>query len=320
MPTSPRSERPGERVVDAQALGVGQALADERRVDGERRRPRPGRHPGRAPRWRRAAPRSRPPPARPRRGRPPCPRPAGAPAARRRPRPAPPAGGAAAASPSSATVAPCSASTAASRSANATSGWKLAFSRAGGHGRLEDGRGQQRRWCGRAPGRCTAAGRAATAAIASSGTVRKMRRASSRTPAGSARRRARPAAQPGSASRRPGVAAGDRHHRPAGAPRRRTPRASPTRPAPDEADRGGAVGSSPCPGRPCGMSVAGRQALVAVVGVVARGACRAWSAMATGAAGGRSSGGHGVYSADQSARSTRGGHTRQAPTQPGRRA
>ena len=63
---------------------------------------------------------------------------------------------------------------------------EAAHVRAGGHRRGEHGRGQARRTCGRAPVRCTGEGRRAAPAMASSGTVRKIRSASSRTPWASA--------------------------------------------------------------------------------------------------------------------------------------
>ena len=65
-------ERPGQGRGDAQPLGVGEALADERRIDGQRARPRRGRRRGRPRRCRRGGPRSRRPRGPPPRGRRPC--------------------------------------------------------------------------------------------------------------------------------------------------------------------------------------------------------------------------------------------------------
>ena len=141
----------------------------------------------------------------------------------------------ASASPSMAMVAPRRAARARSRSANGTSGWKLAAVVPGAWA-------EARTLAGRAPlvwtMACPAQRRmlAATVAMTSSGTVSEHQVDEiGQAPPGRPRSRA-PGTRPPASRATLGVAAGDRHHRPAGPVDGDAERACPTRPGTDDAD------------------------------------------------------------------------------------
>ena len=251
-----RARSARERDRDAEALGVGQALADERRVDGQRAGLVEGRRLDRARRWRRAAPRSRRPRGPRPHGRRPCPRPAGGPAGLQSPRPAQRAGGPAGRRPR----------------------WRWS-PRAGPRRRRPDRRRRRRggSWPSRFPPpwpcsrmvearrplvwtsawpRHTGAGPPPPPRIASSGTVRKMSEASSRTPAGSAKPRAS-GSRLRNASRRAGSRLATATTGQSAAVSARAP--APARPVPPRRCRPMAVPSDPRPG-PAARAGAGARA------------------------------------------------------------